>query len=512
MVSQSDASIPGGAEMKYQSTRSNEKVTAPEALLRGLAADGGLYVPLHFPDPFVSFDELKHATYEETAVFVLSRFLSDIPERELRDMVHSAYTGTFETERIVPVKTLDESISVAEMFHGRTCAFKDLALSLFPYLLTWARKKLNEDRQILILTATSGDTGKAALEGFRDVPNVYIEVFYPSDGVSPLQKDQMQKQEGNNVRVMGIEGNFDDAQGTLKQIFSSSLRNELAEQGILFSSANSINIGRLLPQVVYYVWIWLEMVRTESIGRGESFNVVVPTGNFGNILAAWYARKIGVPIDQLICASNKNHVLSDVLQSGTYDINREFYTTESPSMDILISSNFERFLYHMNGSAEETSAAMNALKTDGRYTLPENVHQAMVSAIKGDWADEETTAQTIRDVYEKYHYLIDPHTAVAFAVYHAMRRRSIIDKKSHTVIISTAHPYKFPTAMAEALHTPVETSPYDTLRHLAETTGVNIPDQLGALEKKSARFSSFIPRQEMTEEVCRFAQKILKKD
>lgn len=350
--------------MRYRSTRSEEKISAPQALLQGLAKDGGLYVPEMLPVPFIEYNSLKDLSYKELASFVLKRFLTDIPENDLKKLTDAAYTGTFAAKEIVPVKRMTDAFSVAEMFYGRTCAFKDLALSLFPYLLVWAKAQENDGKQILILTATSGDTGKAALEGFRDIPDINIMVFYPSDGVSPLQKDQMQKQSGNNVRVAGIDGNFDDAQSALKRIFMSGLREEASEKGVLFSSANSINIGRLLPQIIYYVWIWLQLRKNHSIGENERFNVVVPTGNFGNILAGWMAKEIGVPLGQLICASNENKVLTDFFETGVYDINREFYLTESPSMDILISSNFERFLYYVLGSADKVAAAMKALNKE----------------------------------------------------------------------------------------------------------------------------------------------------
>ena len=282
--------------MRYRSTRSEEKISAPQALLQGLAKDGGLYVPEMLPVPFIEYNSLKDLSYKELASFVLKRFLTDIPENDLKKLTDAAYTGTFAAKEIVPVKRMTDAFSVAEMFYGRTCAFKDLALSLFPYLLVWAKAQENDGKQTLILTATSGDTGKAALEGFRNIPDINIMVFYPSDGVSPLQKDQMQKQSGNNVRVAGIDGNFDDAQSALKRIFMSGLRKEASEKGVLFSSANSINIGRLLPQIIYYVWIWLQLRKNHSIGENERFNVVVPTGNFGNILAGWMAKEIGVPV------------------------------------------------------------------------------------------------------------------------------------------------------------------------------------------------------------------------
>ncbi len=487
--------------MKYISTRSDETVSAGEALLRGLAKDGGLYLPEELPHPFVNYDEIKGLTYKELAVFILKPFLPDIPEKELSKLTEAAYTGTFETDEIVPVKTMSEAFSVAEMFHGRTCAFKDLALSLFPHLLSWAQKNREKDRKILILTATSGDTGKAALEGFRDIPGIDIMVFYPSHGVSPLQKDQMQKQSGNNMRVLGIEGNFDDAQSTVKEIFNSDLRKEAESRGILFSSANSINIGRLLPQIVYYVWIWARLIKSGSIGREESFNIVVPTGNFGNILAAYMAKKIGTPIGQLICASNENKVLADFFETGIYDIRREFHLTESPSMDILISSNFERFLYYMLGSSEETADLMKNLKENKFYSISERELNIVTADIKGGWASSEMMKRSMAEVYKKYDYLMDPHTAVAYAVYNRFRRQGKLEQNSHTVIVSTAHPYKFPETIAESLGISSSENPYDTLRILEKETGITIPKQLGMLETAEKRFADTIEKKDMAKAV-----------
>lgn len=496
--------------MRYRSTRSNETVTAEEALVKGLAGDGGLYVPEELPAPFLNADLLKDMSYEDLAAYVLQHFLTDIPVEDLKKLTHDAYTGTFETSEIVPVKTLSESFSMAEMFHGRTCAFKDLALSLFPYLLVYAKKKQKDGKEVLILTATSGDTGKAALEGFRDVPGVHIMVFYPSHGVSPLQKDQMQKQLGDNVKVVGIEGNFDDAQGTLKQVFGSELREKSAEKGVLFSSANSINIGRLLPQVVYYVWIWLRLLRSGSIGPRESFNVVVPTGNFGNILAAWIAKQIGTPINQLICASNENKVLADFFATGTYDINREFHLTEAPSMDILISSNFERFLYYVTGSRDTVAQDMQKLKDSGIYSISKEELAKVTEEMKGGWASPEVMEKAMTDVYEKYDYLMDPHTAVAYGVYDAMRRKGTIPRHTHTVIISTAHPYKFPGVVAKTLGLPVKENPYDTLREIEAHTGIAIPKQLGELEKRKQRFTEVVDRTKMAEAIASYVDTILK--
>ena len=494
--------------MKYRSTRSSETVSAGSALLRGLAGDGGLYLPEKLPSPFVNYEEMKDFSYQETAVYVLGKFFSDIPEDKLRGFVRKAYGNTFETRDIVPVKTINESFSMAEMFHGRTCAFKDLALSLFPYLLTWAKDEEKEARQVLILTATSGDTGKAALEGFRDVEGTNILVFYPSEGVSPLQKDQMQKQEGDNVRVCAIRGNFDDAQSTVKEIFSEGLTAEEGGDRVVFSSANSINIGRLFPQVVYYVWMWLQLVRSGSIGQKETFNAVVPTGNFGNILAAWFAKKIGTPIGQLICASNENHVLSDFFATGTYDRNRPFHLTRSPSMDILISSNFERFLYYMMPSRNAVAEAMDSLREKGAYTVSPETMAKISEEMLGSWADEKAMEAAMADVYEKYDYLMDPHTAVAYAVYNDLRRKGKITRGTHTVIVSTAHPYKFPDAVAAALHIEVSGSAYDKLRTIAEATGIPVPPQLSRLENATVRFGDVIPRDGMDRYVKEYAEEI----
>lgn len=494
--------------MKYRSTRSNETVTALEALVKGLASDGGLYVPSALPAPFLAADDLMHLSYEELAAYVLSHFFTDIPEEDMKKLTHDAYTGTFETPEIVPVKTMSESFSTAEMFHGRTCAFKDLALSLFPYLLVYAKKQQKDEREVLILTATSGDTGKAALEGFRDVPGVHIMVFYPSHGVSPLQQDQMQKQLGNNVKVVGIEGNFDDAQSTLKKVFGSALREKSAEKGVLFSSANSINIGRLFPQVVYYVWMWLSLLKQNSIGPKETFNVVVPTGNFGNILAAWIAKQIGTPIGELICASNENKVLADFFKTGTYDINRDFHLTEAPSMDILISSNFERFLYFMTGSQETVAADMQALKDTGIYSLSKEVMEKVAGEMKGGWASPKAMEEAMKNVYDKYDYLMDPHTAVAYAVYDEMKRKGEIPRHTHTVIVSTAHPYKFPGIVAKSLGLTPKDDPYDTLRMIAEKTGIAIPRQLGELESREKRFTDVVDRTEMAEAIEKYVDEI----
>lgn len=497
--------------MKYRSTRSEEFISASKALLQGLAKDGGLYLPEILPEPFIQYNSLKDLSYKALAAFVLKHFLTDIPESDLKKLIEAAYTGTFATEEIVPVKRVTSAFSIAEMFHGRTCAFKDLALSLFPHLLVWAKNQERDKKRILILTATSGDTGKAALEGFRDVPGIDIMVFYPSDGVSFLQKDQMQKQPGDNVRVTGIDGNFDDAQSALKRIFESDLRAESEGKGILLSSANSINIGRLLPQIVYYVWIWLQLRKNHSIEEYERFNVVVPTGNFGNILAAWMAKRIGVPIGQLICASNENKVLADFFKTGIYDINREFHLTESPSMDILISSNFERFLYYILGSSDKVAAAMEALKKEGKYTVSKDELAAALGEITGRWASSEDMKKAMREVYESYEYLMDPHTAVGYAVYHRLRCEGKMERHSHTVIIGTAHPYKFPGVVAEVLGVDQTGTPYDVLRSIKKETGIAVPAQLGELEMREKRFTGTIGKAHVADAVSKYVEDILRR-
>lgn len=497
-------------QVLYRSTRGTDKAyTASEAILKGLSEDGGLFVPDRIPKLDLPLSALAGMTYQETAYEVMRRFLTDFTAEELKQCIENAYDEKFDTPKIAPLVEKNGTFYL-ELFHGATIAFKDMALSILPHLLTTAAKKNQVKNEIVILTATSGDTGKAALEGFKDVPGVHIMVFYPSHGVSPLQKDQMQKQLGENVKVLGIEGNFDDAQSALKNIFVSDLRDEALEKGVLFSSANSINIGRLLPQVVYYVWIWLSLLRSGSIGSRESFNVVVPTGNFGNILAAWIAKKIGTPIGQMICASNENKVLADFFETGEYNINREFHLTESPSMDILISSNFERFLYYMTGSSDEVLKDMTELRENGVYRVPEEERKKVSGEMIGGWADSDTMRKAISDVYEKYDYLMDPHTAVAYAVYDNLRRSGKVTRHTHTVIISTAHPYKFPGAVSEALGIAAEENPYDTLRSIKKYTGIPIPSQLGELENRKKRFTDVINPENIKESIQEVVDEIVK--
>lgn len=499
--------------MLYKSTRSKETVKDTYALLHGLASDGGLYVPFLFPRKSIRFEDIKDKSYQEVAQFVLSKFFTDFSDSQWKEMLVGAYSKeNFDTDDIAPVHTLEENLSVLELFHGRTQAFKDMALSIFPYLLVAAKEVEKEEKDILILTATSGDTGKAALAGFANVPGTYIQVFYPTDGVSQMQKQQMQKQEGDNVFVTAIEGNFDDAQQFLKKIFvDEETKATVAEKGLLFSSANSINIGRLAPQVAYYVKVYEELVGTGAIGVGEAFNIVVPTGNFGNILAAYYAKMMGIPIGKLICASNKNKVLTDFFETGTYDMNRPFYVTLSPSMDILESSNFERFLYYaFQEDSEETKAYMEELKGKGAASVPESVKMWIDSHFKGIFVDDVKTKEVIDYVFNTYGYLMDPHTAVAMGAYMDYVKDNPEEANRHTVIASTAHPFKFPDAISQALRLPLGDDCYGTLENISAITGVAFPKELAKLAAMEIRFDQVIPKESMKDSILRFIDSIKK--
>ena len=437
-------------EPMYRSTRSEGKaVTASQAILKGLAEDGGLFVPEQLPTLDKTVDELAGMTYQETAYEVMKKFLTDFTEEELKNCINAAYDSKFDTEEIAPLVQADGAYYL-ELFHGSTIAFKDMALSILPHLLVTSARKNNVKNEIVILTATSGDTGKAALAGFADVPGTKIIVFYPKSGVSPIQEKQMVTQKGANTKVVGITGNFDDAQSGVKAMFNNK---ELAERmdkaGYQFSSANSINIGRLVPQIVYYVYAYSRLVKNGEIKAGDKMNVVVPTGNFGNILAAYYAKNMGLPIDKLICASNDNKVLYDFFQTGTYDKNREFILTTSPSMDILISSNLERLIYKIAGNdAEKCADLMKALSTSGVYNITEDM-KAELHDFVGGYTDEAKTAATIKEVYDKEGYIMDTHTAVAAGVYKDYVAKS--GDKTPTVIASTASPYKFTRSVMNAI-------------------------------------------------------------
>ena len=434
----------------YRSTRGAEReVPASVAILKGLADDGGLFVPQQLPVLDKSLEQLAIMNYQETAHEVIKLFFSDFTEEELKYCISHAYDSKFDTQSIAPLVKVDGAWHL-ELFHGATIAFKDMALSILPYLMTTEEKKNHVENEIVILTATSGDTGKAALAGFADVEHTRIIVFYPKDGVSPIQKKQMVTQKGANTLVVGVDGNFDDCQTGVKKIFGDKeLGKSIAEKGFQFSSANSINIGRLVPQVVYYVYAYGQMLKNGELAPGERINVVVPTGNFGNILAAFYAKGIGLPIGRLICASNENKVLYDFLNTGAYDRNREFILTSSPSMDILISSNLERLIFQIAGEdADQTRELMEALSTDGRYEITASMKEKL-SCFYGDFASEQETKTSIHGLYEKTGYVMDTHTAVARQVYEKYKEQT--KDQTKTVIASTASPYKFTRSVMTAI-------------------------------------------------------------
>ena len=439
--------------LTYQSTRGRETgVPASMAILKGLAEDGGLFMPTEIPELDVPMEKLGTMTYQETAYEVMKLFLTDYSPEELKDCITKAYDSKFDTEEIAPLAKADGAYFL-ELYHGSTIAFKDMALSILPHLMTTAAKKNRVDKEIVVLTATSGDTGKAAMAGFADVPGTRIIVFYPKDGVSKVQELQMRTQKGANTNVVAINGNFDDAQTGVKKLFGDkSLEALLESKGFQFSSANSINIGRLVPQIVYYVYAYARLLANEEIAGGEQINVVVPTGNFGNILAAYFAKRMGVPIKTLICASNDNKVLYDFFTTGTYDRKRDFILTNSPSMDILISSNLERLIYLSTGcDARANKALMQDLSVKGSYTVTEDM-RAFMSDFAGGFATQEENAAAIKRIFDSTGYLIDTHTGVAAAVYGDYRAKS--GDTAKTVIASTASPYKFSDSVMEAIAGP----------------------------------------------------------
>ena len=435
----------------YHSTRNSEETaTASEAILKGLTSDGGLFVPDSIPKLNVSLEDLTQMSYQEIAYAVMKEFLTDFTEEELKTCINNAYDSKFDTEEIAVTKKVDGAYYL-ELFHGATIAFKDMALSILPHLLVTSARKNNVKNEIVILTATSGDTGKAALAGFADVPGTKIIVFYPKSGVSPIQEKQMVTQKGDNTYVIGIKGNFDDAQTGVKKMFSNKeLAKVMNDNGFQFSSANSINIGRLVPQVVYYVKAYADLLKQGALKAGEPMNVVVPTGNFGNILASYYAKQMGIPIGKFVCASNKNKVLFDFFETGKYDRNREFYVTTSPSMDILISSNLERMIYRIAGNdAKQCAKFMAALTKDGEYVITDAM-KAELSEFFGAFGSEEETAVKIKEVYDKEGYVMDTHTAVAAVAYDKYKAVTG-DDKTPTVIASTASPYKFTRSVMDAI-------------------------------------------------------------
>lgn len=474
----------------YKSTRNSEKtVTASQAILKGLAEDGGLFVPVSIPKLPVSLGELKNMNYQETAYAVMKEFLTDFTEEELRNCIKKAYDSKFDTEDIAPLAKAHDAYFL-ELYHGATIAFKDMALSILPHLLTTSAKKNQVKNEIVILTATSGDTGKAALAGFANVEGTKIIVFYPKNGVSKVQELQMVTQKGDNTSVIAIHGNFDNAQSGVKAMFENKkLAKELDQAGYQFSSANSINIGRLVPQIVYYVYAYGKLLQNGEIEEGEEINVVVPTGNFGNILAAYYAKNMGLPIAKLICASNENKVLYDFFQTGTYDKNREFILTTSPSMDILISSNLERLIYQIaGGDAKKDQELMNDLKSKGVYAITEEMKKNLADFEAG-YATEEQVKQTIHDLYTDTGYVIDTHTAVAASVYNEYRKNT--GDTAKTVIASTASPYKFARSVMTAIDASYDAmEEFELIDELHKVSQMDIPNAIEEIRNAEIRHTT----------------------
>ena len=493
--------------MKFHSTRdlNKTKYSAANVIKQGLADDGGLFVPEEIPQ--ISLDEISSFTslsYPELASTILGRFLSDYSHSELLEYCQKSYSSDNFNDGACPMIKVNENTFSLELWHGPTCAFKDMALQIMPHLLSRALKKTGETRTALILTATSGDTGKAALEGYKDVDQIKICVFYPKNGVSTIQELQMVTQTGNNVKVCGVEGNFDDIQTGVKEIFSNSdIVLELDKKGYFLSSANSINFGRLAPQIVYYFKAYCELLSQNEITLGDKINVCVPTGNFGNILAAYIAKLMGLPINKLICASNSNNVLTDFLNTGRYDRNRDFYLTMSPSMDILISSNLERLLY-FTSNATQTAEYMNMLSTRGYYQVSDEIKSKIDENFIGYFANESQTADTIAKFYNIYDYLMDTHTAVAFSALESYRTEHLDNTK--TVVASTASPYKFAQNVYRSIFSDDSYNDLEILNELSLITGTKIPAPLLYLDKKEVRFTNVTTPENMYDEVLKFIE------
>ena len=494
--------------LMYSSTRNADvKLTASQAILKGLADDGGLFVPERIPELKYSVEELAEMSYQETAYAVMKEFLTDFTEEELKDCINKAYDSKFDTEEIAPLVSADGAYYL-ELFHGSTIAFKDMALSILPHLLITSARKNNVKNDIVILTATSGDTGKAALAGFADVEGTKIVVFYPKNGVSPIQEKQMVTQKGANTHVVGINGNFDQAQTGVKMMFNDKeLAKEMDEAGYQFSSANSINIGRLVPQIVYYVYSYAKLFANGEIAKDEKINVVVPTGNFGNILAAYYAKNMGIPIAKLICASNENKVLFDFFESGTYNKNREFILTNSPSMDILISSNLERLIYRIAGNdAVKNAELMKALTTAGEYTISDDM-KAELKDFYGNYTSEAETAKVIKDLYEKTGYIIDTHTAVAAGVY-AKYKKDSKDTETKTVIASTASPFKFTRSVMNAIDPAYDSkTDFELVDELSKLGNVAVPQAIEEIRTAPVLHDTVCEVDEMVDAVRNFLRK-----
>jgi len=492
--------------MIYHSSRDcSKKLSAAQAIAKGLSEDGGLFVPEAFPAiTLEDIQNLLNMNYQNRARIIMGMYLDDFSDEELDYFTKSAYGKQFDTECAAPVKYLNENTSFLELWHGPTAAFKDMALQMLPYLMTASMKKTGENRKVCILTATSGDTGKAALEGFRDVPDTKIMVFYPKDGVSEVQALQMTSQEGQNVDVTSVYGNFDDAQAGVKRIFSDAdFRQELNNKGWFLSSANSINWGRLLPQIVYYISSYCDLVNTGTIKLGDKINYCVPTGNFGNILAGYYAKQMGLPVNRLICASNANDVLTDFISTGTYDRNRPFFTTISPSMDILVSSNLERLLFHLSGKNDEyVRSCMAALDRDGKYTVTREMMDELQATFSCGCCDETSTTKQISDTFQQDKYLLDTHTAVAYSVLNQYRAET--GDETVSIVVSTASPYKFCGAVLEAIGEKSDCTGIELIDMLERASGSPAPAPLAGLKGKTVRFTKCVEKQDMLQAVRGF--------
>ena len=495
-------------ELMYSSTRNkNEKVTASQAILKGLANDGGLFVPDAIPTLDVSIEELAKMSYQETAYAVMKQFLTDFTEEELKTCIERAYDSKFDTTEIAPLVEAQGAYYL-ELFHGSTIAFKDMALSILPHLLITSARKNNVKNEIVILTATSGDTGKAALAGFAEVEGTKIIVFYPKNGVSPIQEKQMVTQKGANTHVVGIYGNFDQAQSGVKAMFSNPvLKEELDKAGYQFSSANSINIGRLVPQIVYYVYAYAKLYANGVIGKDEKINVVVPTGNFGNILAAYYAKNMGLPIGKLICASNENKVLYDFFETGEYDKNREFILTNSPSMDILISSNLERLIYRIAGNdADKNAELMKSLSITGKYDITSEMKENLKD-FYGNYTSEAETQAVIKDIYEDTGYVIDTHTAVAVGVYDKYKAETG-DAETKTIIASTASPFKFTRSVMNAIDKKYDSwTDFELVDELSKIGNVAVPNAIEEIRNAPVLHNTVCEVEEMEKVVKEFLAK-----
>ena len=496
--------------MKYTTTRNSDKengLSSSQAILKGLGEDGGLYIPETIPTFSLSeIEALQNKNYQEKAMAIFKKFLTDFTGEELINCINGAYNlKSFSSNSVTPLHKLTDTNYVLELYHGPTCAFKDVALQILPYFLTTSARKNGDTRTYVILVATSGDTGKAALEGFKDVPGTKVLVFYPNNGVSTVQKLQMATQEGDNVNVLAVEGNFDDTQTGVKALFSNkALSQKLQDNNYTFSSANSINWGRLVPQIVYYFESYLSLVNEGTLKIGNPLNFSVPTGNFGNILAAYFAKEMGLPIKTLICAANSNDVLDDFIKTGTYNRNRPFHKTMSPSMDILISSNLERLLYLLSdGDGKLVSTLMETLNEKGAYTIPDNLLKKVKATFWSDSCSEENTLITIQNTFKNYNYLIDTHTAVAQFVYEQYKAST--KDETPCVIVLTASPYKFNSSVAKALLENTDSVDEITLLNkVSEFTHVKIPRSLDHLDKKERRFKDIINKEDMLKGVLNF--------